>query len=175
MVRNGAGTQHPQPIGPARKGTSRHFLPADVPPGTASTPYLKHRVSLRQYKGLSVLGYQRAIGIWPQIIAGSLFSNSVLHKSHLAPSLRLTASIPSATIARLQETPGTGCRNSNRILSGSRRQPVLPCTKDPSKGARWESCQRQMIPFSLKTKPCCSQGQRCNGSPSKTTLKTLEE
>lgn len=135
----------------------------------------RHNASFRQYKGLSVLGYQRATGIWPQIVAGNLFGNSVLHKCCLAPFLRLTASIPSATIARLQETPGTGCSNSNRILAGSRRQPALPCAKDPSRGARWKSCQRQTIPFPLGTKPCCSQGQSCNASPLETTLKPLEE
>lgn len=137
-------------------------------------PMLRHNASLRQYKGLSVFGHQSATGIWPQTAAGSLFGNSVLHKSHSAPFLRLTASIPSATIARLQEARGTGCRNSNRILAGSRRQPVLPRAKDPSRGARWENCQRQTIPSSLRTRPCCSQGQRCNASPLETTLKPLE-
>lgn len=48
-------------------------------------PILRHNVSLRQYKGLAVLGYQKVIGIWPHITAGSLFGNSVLHKSHSAP------------------------------------------------------------------------------------------
>jgi len=115
-------------------------------------------MSLKQYKGLSVLGYQRVTGIQPQIVAGSLSGNSVLHKSHSAPFLRLMALILSATIARVQETPGTGCRNSNRILAGSRRQQVLPCAKDLFRGARWESCQRQMVPFSLRTRPLLQLG-----------------